>query len=59
MKEVVSISVILTDGITERSAAETLLKSSKADLIGAGRAILKNSSWAKEAILPSQQGRNG
>lgn len=29
MKKVVSISVILTDGITERSAAETLLKAAK------------------------------
>lgn len=54
IKKVVDIPVILTGGITESTAAETLLKNNKADLIGVGRAILKNSSWAKEAVLSSQ-----
>lgn len=54
IKKVVPIPVILTGGITESIAAEKLLKDNKADLIGVGRAILKNSSWAKEAILSSQ-----
>lgn len=54
IKKVVSIPVILTGGITEPTAAETLLQDNKADLIGVGRAILKDSSWAKKAILASQ-----
>lgn len=54
IKKVVSIPVILTGGITESIAAEQLLENNKADLIGVGRAILKNSSWAKEAILSFQ-----
>ena len=55
IKKVVDIPVILTGGITESRAAEALLKSNKADLIGVGRAILKDSLWAKEAILTSRQ----
>jgi len=50
MKEVVSIPVILTGGITEAQAAEQLLKEGKADLIGVGRAVLKDSQWAQRAI---------
>lgn len=50
IKEVVSIPVILTGGITEPQAAEQLLVTGKADLIGVGRAVLKNSQWAKQAI---------
>lgn len=54
IKKAVTIPVILTGGITESRSAEKLLKDNKADLIGVGRAILKNSSWAKEAILSVQ-----
>lgn len=50
IKEVVSIPVILTGGITEASAAEKLLTEGKADLIGVGRAIYKDSKWAQKAI---------
>lgn len=50
IKKVVSIPVILTGGITEAQAAEQLLAGRKADLIGVGRAILKDSDWAKNAI---------
>ncbi|WP_147566743.1 NADH:flavin oxidoreductase [Clostridium tyrobutyricum] len=50
IKEVVSIPVILTGGITEAPAAEELLALGKADLIGVGRAMLKDSLWAKKAI---------
>jgi len=50
IKKIVSIPVILTGGITDAKAAEELLLQSKADLIGVGRAILKNSKWAKNAI---------
>lgn len=50
IKEVVSIPVILTGGITEVESAERLLSEGKADLIGVGRAIFKDSEWAKKAI---------
>ncbi|MCM8711516.1 NADH:flavin oxidoreductase [Clostridium sp. SYSU_GA19001] len=51
IKKNVSIPVILTGGIVEAITAERLLTNKKADLIGVGRAILKNSEWAKNAIL--------
>ena len=50
VKKVVSIPVILTGGITEVQAAEQLLAEGKADLIGVGRAILKDSKWPQRAI---------
>ena len=50
IKKVVSIPVILTGGITEGQAAEQLLMEGKADLIGVGRAVLKDSHWAQQAI---------
>ncbi|MCH4207772.1 MAG: hypothetical protein LKF79_05070 [Solobacterium sp.] len=36
--------------IITHEAAESLLEQNKADLIGVGRAILKDSGWAKSAI---------
>lgn len=54
IKEVVSIPVILTGGITEVEAVERLLADGKADLIGVGRAILNDSKWAEQAIRSSQ-----
>jgi len=50
IKQVVSIPVILTGGITTPQQAEELLSQGVADIIGVGRAILKNSDWPKEAI---------
>lgn len=50
IKEVVSIPVILTGGIVSAEAAEKLLNEGKADLIGVGRAIYKDSNWAEKAI---------
>lgn len=50
IKSVVSVPVILTGGITDSEVAEKLLAENKADLIGVGRAILKDSSWAQKAI---------
>jgi NADPH2 dehydrogenase len=50
VKEVVSIPVILTGGITEAAAAEELLARQKADLIGVGRAVLRDSQWAAKAM---------
>lgn len=51
IKKSVSIPVILTGGIVDREAAERLLEQNKADLIGVGRAIIKDSSWAEKAML--------
>lgn len=50
IKSAVSVPVILTGGITEAEAAENLLKEKKADLIGVGRAILQDSTWAERAV---------
>lgn len=50
IKKVVSIPVILTGGITEAQAAERLIEEGKADLIGVGRAVVKDSQWAQRAI---------
>jgi 2,4-dienoyl-CoA reductase-like NADH-dependent reductase (Old Yellow Enzyme family) len=50
IKKVISIPVILTGGISEVQAAEQLLAEGKADLIGVGRAVLKDSLWAKQAV---------
>lgn len=50
IKEKVSVPVLLTGGIVDVQAAEQLLEEKKADLIGVGRAILKDSNWAKEAM---------
>ncbi len=50
IKSAVSIPVVLTGGITEAEAAERFLAEKKADLIGVGRAILQDSTWAKRAI---------
>lgn len=59
IKEVVSIPVILTGGITEPEAAEQLLVEQKADLIGVGRAILADSLWSKRAIASDDNAENG
>lgn len=50
VKDHVSIPVILTGGITDAEAADLLLEQDKADLIGVGRAILKDSHWAENAM---------
>lgn len=46
--KVVSVPVILTGGIVDAAAAELLLSEGKANLIGVGRAILKDSGWAEK-----------
>lgn len=55
IKKVVSIPVLLTGGITDAVSAEELLSQGKADLIGVGRAIYKDSKWAETAINRLQQ----
>jgi NADPH2 dehydrogenase len=58
IKQVVSIPVILTGGVTTAQAAEQLLADGKADLIGVGRALLKNSQWAQEAVRELQNSKD-
>lgn len=50
IKKAVNIPIILTGGVTTAEQAEELLNKETADLIGVGRAILKDSNWAKEAV---------
>ena len=50
IKKAVTIPVILTGGINDKTSAEKLLQENKADLIGIGRALLKDSDWAKKVI---------
>jgi NADPH2 dehydrogenase len=50
IKAAVSVPVILTGGITEADQAESLLARGAADLIGVGRAILRDSAWAVDAV---------
>lgn len=50
VKQVIKIPVILTGGISDVKTAEQLLHDGKADLVGIGRALLKDSSWAKKAV---------
>ena len=50
VRRAVSIPVILTGGVTEAAQAEELLANEKADLIGVGRAIFRDSGWAARAV---------
>ncbi len=48
VKAAVSVPVLLTGGVKTVAEAETLLERGKADLIGVGRALLKNAAWRTE-----------
>lgn len=50
VKEAVGIPVLLTGGVTKAESAERLLAQNEADLIGVGRAVLRDSGWAKRAV---------
>lgn len=50
LKQEISIPVLMTGGVTDPLAAEKILKEGKADLIGVGRALLKDSRWAEKAM---------
>ncbi|MGN0301785.1 MAG: NADH:flavin oxidoreductase [Anaerotardibacter sp.] len=50
IKAQVSIPVVLTGGIKTREDAEALLAENAANLIGVGRAFLKNPFWAQENL---------
>ena len=49
-KGAVSVPVMLTGGIITPEDVEKLLQSGVADLIGVGRAMLKDAEWAKKAL---------
>ncbi|MFL0197207.1 NADH:flavin oxidoreductase [Clostridium sp. WILCCON 0269] len=50
IKEVVSIPVIVTGGVIHAKTADEILSRGEADLVGVGRAIYKDSAWAKNAM---------
>lgn len=50
IRQAISIPMILTGGITTAAGAEALLSDGAADLIGVGRALLKDSDWAENAL---------
>lgn len=54
VKETLSIPIILTGGVTKRTEAESLLEEGAADLVGVGRAILKDDLWAQKAMEQGQ-----
>ncbi len=49
VKRVAAAPTLLTGGITEPQAAEDLLQQGKTDLVGVGRALLKDPDWAVKA----------
>lgn len=51
LKETVPIPVLMTGGITNANDAERILQAGQADLIGVGRAVLKDSAWAKKQLF--------
>lgn len=50
VKEVVSIPVIVTGGVLHAKTADEILSRKEADLVGVGRAIYKDSNWAKNVM---------
>ncbi len=50
VKREVSVPVLVTGGITDPQAAGRIIRENKADLVGVGRAILKDSEWPKKAF---------
>lgn len=50
IKDSVSIPVIVTGGITRAGEAEEILREQRADLVGVGRATLKDANWAQTAL---------
>ena len=50
VKAAVSTPVLLTGGVQKIGDAEALLQNSKADLIGVGRALLKDAAWGASLL---------
>lgn len=49
-KSVATVPILLTGGVTKPEEAEALLQEGAADLIGVGRALLKDADWAVHAL---------
>lgn len=50
VKKAVKVPVLVTGGITTAQQAEEILKENRADLVGVGRAILKDPAWAEKYL---------
>lgn len=50
VREEVSIPVVVTGGVRTPKAANRLIEEGSADMVGVGRAVLKDSLWASRAI---------
>lgn len=55
IRQNVTIPVLLTGGVQAPSEAETLLETGAADLIGIGRALLKDAHWAEKSIMGTKE----
>lgn len=55
VKQATALPVLLTGGITDIHAASALIREGKADLIGVGRAMLRDSNWAENALQSLRQ----
>lgn len=55
VKQAVDIPVIVTGGVTTADQAEAILRAEEADLVGVGRALLKDPDWAKKAMNASAE----
>ncbi|HBK60537.1 MAG TPA: hypothetical protein DDZ84_07045, partial [Firmicutes bacterium] len=51
VKAACGVPVIVTGGIKSPAAADSIIRESKADLVGIGRALLKDPDWAVKARL--------
>ena len=52
IRQAVSVPVLLTGGIQTAAQAEELLHKGAADLLGVGRAMLRNAAWSRDALKP-------
>lgn len=50
IKKAVTVPVLVTGGITESEMANRIIEAGEADLVGIGRALLKDPNWAKKAL---------
>ncbi|WP_455437599.1 NADH:flavin oxidoreductase [Hungatella hathewayi] len=48
LKKKICIPVIMTGGVTDLRTANRIIEEKKADLVGVGRAVLKDSLWAEK-----------
>ena len=54
IKKHVRIPILLTGGISSGREAEALLREGAADLIGVGRAMLRDSKWSEKALAEKE-----